>query len=101
LLDTLAPYGVINDRLDEVSNFYRDNASRGECWRHNRATAYATVRNGVVTGITVTDAGYGYSSPPAISVPGFPEVTAKSTLSWSTDFMKNGALKEVRLAGNP
>src|SRR6476620_1732883 len=32
LLQALGPYGITNARLDEVSNYYRYNASAGEHW---------------------------------------------------------------------
>src|SRR5205823_915861 len=48
LLRALGPYGVTNERLDTVSNYYRYNRSRGEMWPTAPATADATVRNGVV-----------------------------------------------------
>ncbi|KXK15985.1 MAG: hypothetical protein UZ14_CFX002000161 [Chloroflexi bacterium OLB14] len=32
LMNVLAPYGVTNDYLDEVSNYYRYNRSAGETW---------------------------------------------------------------------
>ncbi len=69
LLGALAPYGVSNDRLDEVSNFYRYVESAGELWSHRDATVVAVVENGVVTSISVTDAGFGYSSVPTVTLP--------------------------------
>ena len=66
----LAPYGVTNERLDTVSNYYRYVRSRGELWPTQPAAAYALVRRGVVTGYVVTSGGSGYSSPPIVTVPG-------------------------------
>ena len=97
LMSRLGPLGVTNDRLDAVSNYYRYSSSRGQMWRNTPAAAYATVRDGVVTGITVTDAGSGYSSPPQISVEGMPGVRATATLTFGTDFATNGSVKEVAL----
>ena len=71
LLKVLGPLGVTNERLDEVSNYYRYNRQRGEMWRHAPAEAYATVQGGKVVGFTITKAGSGYSSAPEISIPGF------------------------------
>lgn len=96
LLETLAPYGITNERLDEVSDYYRYNRRRGEGWRHGRATAYATVHHGIVTGFVITDPGFGYSSPPKISVAGMPEVSATATLAFGADFARNGSLKEIK-----
>jgi hypothetical protein len=49
LTSNLGPYGVTNDWLDTVSNYYRYNRSQGQMWRITPATAYAIVRDGVVT----------------------------------------------------
>lgn len=100
LLDALSKYGVTNDRLDEVSNQYRYQRGKGELWRHTPASAVATVRNGVVVGITVTDPGSGYSSPPTVSVPGA-KVNASVTLAFGTEFKANGAIKEITLGEAP
>jgi hypothetical protein len=40
LLKALGPYGVTNDRLDEVSNYYRYVRSRGELWPTKPATGF-------------------------------------------------------------
>ena len=98
LLRSLSPYGVTNDRLDEVSNYYRYNRSRGEMWRNTPAKAYATMRNGVVTGITITDAGSGYISPPKVVLSGMTNITLTVTLSFGTDLAKNGAIKEIKVS---
>jgi len=97
LMESLSPYGVTDDRLNTVSNYYRYSRSKGEMWRHVPATAYATVLNGVVTGITLTNPGAGYSSPPKASLAGMPDVTLTVTLSYGTDLEKNGSIKEVAL----
>ena len=100
LLQSLEPYGVTNERLDEVSNYYRYNRSRGDWWRHHEAVAYATVRSGVINGFVIADPGAGYSSAPKISIPGFPDVNAGVSLTFSTDFKTNGSLKEIKIAGS-
>jgi hypothetical protein len=97
LMDALAPYGVTNDRLDEVSNRYRYRRDRGEMWPTAEATGYATVSNGMVTGFVVTSPGYGYSSPPTVSVKGMPDTQAVATLSFDTDFAKNGSVQSIAL----
>lgn len=94
LMTALGPFGVTDDRLNEVSNYYRYSTRKGEIWRNTPATAYATVRNGVVT-ITLAQPGAGYSSPPKVSVAGMPSLSATVTLSFGTDFSKNGSIKEV------
>jgi hypothetical protein len=99
LLRALAPYGVTNDRLDEVSNYYRYQPGRGELWRHKQASGYAAVRDGVVTGVDVTDPGSGYSSPPMVLIPSMPAVKLKATIAFGTDFAKNGSIEEIVVEG--
>jgi hypothetical protein len=95
LMRALEPYGITNDRLDEVSNYYRYSRSRGEMWRHTPAKALATIRDGVVLRFTIVDGGSGYSSPPTISIAGMPNVKAAATLRFSTDFEKNGSIQAI------
>lgn len=96
LLSTLAPLGVNNDRLDEVSNFYRYLESAGQVWQRTAAAATATVVNGVVTKITITKAGAGYSSVPVITVPGS---TSKivATVAYGTDLATNGRISALTI----
>ncbi|MFB9275802.1 hypothetical protein [Cohnella cellulosilytica] len=98
LLKVLAPYGITNDRLDEVSDYYRYNGQQSQTWKIVPATAAAIVENGVVTGISITNPGSGYSSAPTITIKG-PNgtITAKATVSYSKDFAKNGSLSSVTL----
>jgi hypothetical protein len=98
LLKVLAPYGITNDRLDEVSNYYRYNGQQSRTWQITPATATAIVQNGVVTGLSITNPGSGYSSAPTITIKG-PNgtTTAIATLSYSTDFAKNGSISSIKL----
>ena len=84
--------------LNEVSNYYRYRRNAGELWRNTPAKAFATVRNGVVTGITITDPGSGYSSVPVASLAGMPNVHLAATLAFSTDFAHNGSVSEIKVA---
>lgn len=95
LMQGLAPYGVTDDRLNTVSNYYRYVRSRGEMWPTTPATAIATIENGAVKTITITNPGNGYSSPPQAVIEGMPDVKLTVTLSFDTDFKKNGAIKEI------
>lgn len=97
LLRALGSHGITNDRLDTVSNYYRYNASRGEMWRNSPAKATATIHDGKVTAVTITDAGAGYSSTPEISVPGIADFKATVSVGYGTDFKKNGSIKEIKL----
>ena len=96
LLRVLGPYGVTNDRLDAVSDYYRFNGSAGETWPRTPATATAIVTNGVVTGVTITTAGAGYTSPPTITITGS-NATATATIGFSSDFKANGSLTAITL----
>jgi hypothetical protein len=98
LLKVLAPYGITNDRLDEVSNYYRYNGTRESVWRHTNAAAVATVVDGVVTGISITNPGSGYSSAPTVTVTGpNGSFTATAELSYGSDFGTNGSIASIQL----
>jgi hypothetical protein len=93
LMRALGPYGITDERLNAVSNYYRYNRSLGqEVWRSTPAKAYARVENGAVTGFTIIDGGSGYSSPPQISVPGVGDVRVTVTLSFGKEFSTNGSV---------
>src|SRR5579871_5448519 len=80
LMKVLQPYGVTNERLDEVSDYYRYRPQRGELWKTTPAKAYAVVEGGKVRRVVVTDPGSGYSTPPAATVRGLEGVRLKVTL---------------------
>jgi hypothetical protein len=98
LMQALGKYGVSNDRLDEVSNYYRYVRSRGEMWPTKPAAGYARVKDGKVVGFVITDGGSGYSSPPLVSVSGMSGVAVEAKLSFSQDFAANGTVSAVTLA---
>lgn len=95
LMKVLAPQGVTNDRLDEVSDYYRFRPQSGKIWTHKLAKAHAIVVDGKIQRIVVTEPGHGYCSPPKIVVPGFEKEKFKATLSFSKDMKKNGAIKVI------
>ena len=97
LLDALGPYGVTNDLLDKVSNYYRYNGSAGETWPRTPATATAILTNGVVTGFTIINPGAGYTSIPTVTVTGAGDVTAVASISYTKDFATNGAVTAITL----
>jgi hypothetical protein len=96
LLDVLGPYGVTNDHLDEVSNYYRYNRSGGETWPQTPAVITAILTNGVVTGFEINDPGSGYTVPPTITVTNS-DVRATASLSFTPDFDANGSLAQIIL----
>jgi len=95
LLDALGRYGVTNDRLDTVSNYYRYVRRRNALWPTTPAVGYALVKNGAITGYVVTSGGSGYSSPPMVTVAGFPGATGKAQVAFSPVFEKNGAVSAI------
>ncbi|RYG57492.1 hypothetical protein EON80_28195, partial [bacterium] len=83
LLRVLGPYGITNERLDEVSNYYRYRREAGEMWPTEDAVAYAILKHGKITGFEVTSGGSGYSSTPRIELPGTPALDASVNLALS------------------
>jgi hypothetical protein len=95
LMRVLAPLGITNERLDEVSNFYRFRPQNGEIWRHRDAKARAVVEDGKVKRIEVTDAGAGYSTSPKFTIKGMEKVELVATLLFDKDLKKNGSIKSI------
>lgn len=98
LLSVLGAYGVTNDSLDTVSNYYRYLASAGQVWARTPATATAIVSDGVVTGIQITNPGSGYSSTPTIKIAGATGITATATVAFTKDFATNGSISAITLS---
>ncbi|WP_409345388.1 hypothetical protein [Paenibacillus sp. MBLB4367] len=98
LMKVLAPYGITNERLDEVSNYYRYNGVKGEVWKRTPAALATTTKDGVVTGVTIKHAGSGYSSAPTIKITGpNGEITAIATIAYTTDFKTNGSIASIEI----
>lgn len=94
LLNALARYGVTNERLDEVSNRYRYDPGRGELWPTKPASGYAIVGRDGRMKFIITDPGFGYSSPPTVTIEGS-GVKLKATLAFGASFKKNGSILAV------
>jgi len=94
LLGALGKYGITNDRLDQVSDYYRYVRARHEVWRTRPAVANALVKDGAVIGFEVVSGGSGYSSPPTVSVPGH-QVAVGVTLAFGRELPTNGAVTAV------
>jgi len=99
LLTALGKYGITNDQLDKVSDHYRYVRSRGELWPTKPAQAHAVVENGAIARFEITDPGYGYSSPPTLTVPGFKDLKAEAKLSFGKDCDANGSVELITLEG--
>ena len=98
LLSVLAPHGVTNERLDEVSDYYRYRPQEGELWPTTEAEGYAVVEGGKVKEVVVTEPGSGYSSPPEVTVEGIEGVRFEVTLGFGRDLEKNGQVASVIVA---
>lgn len=98
LMKVLKPHGVTNDRLDEVSNYYRYRPQERELWPTTAANAHAVVEDGKIKKIVVTDPGSGYSTPPQAIVQGMEEIQLKVTLKFGKDLKKNGSVGSVEVA---
>jgi hypothetical protein len=96
LMELLGPYGVTNDYLDEVSNYYRYDRSAGETWPQIPAAATVIFTNGAITGFEITNPGSGYTTPPIITVLNG-DVTASAVLSFGMDVNTNGSLAGIIL----
>lgn len=97
LLDALGNYGVTNDRLDEVSDYYRYRPESGGLWRHKPAHAIAVLKNDHVTSIQIIDSGAGYMTPPHVRVAGYPDLKIDVQLAFGTDLKTNGRIISMKL----
>jgi hypothetical protein len=98
LMEALESYGVTNEKLDSVSDYYRYVPGRGALWPTKPASGYALVENGKITRFVVIRGGFGYSSPPTITVPHFDGIAVKVELSFSKQFKKNGSVTAITLS---
>jgi hypothetical protein len=94
-LGALARYGVTNDELDRVSNYYLYRPGRGERWPVEAADGYALIKDGAGLSVVVTWPGSGCNAPPTVSVPGHPEVSLEAGLHFDRDLKKNGSVVSV------
>jgi len=96
LMQALGPRGVTNDRLDEVSNYYRYNPGRGDMWPTDDAKAWAIVAQGKIVDFVIEDGGSGYSSPPTIVIPGYEGFAAEVELAYGPEFSTNGSVDAIQ-----
>jgi hypothetical protein len=98
LMSALGKFGVTNERLDEVSNYYRYPPGSRNLWKHTPAVANALVKDGAVIGYEIVSAGSGYTSPPAVTVPNVKAAPAKVSLSFSKRFESNGSVSAITIS---
>ncbi|MGB8353603.1 MAG: hypothetical protein WCD79_06935 [Chthoniobacteraceae bacterium] len=97
LMSALGKFGVTDERLNEVSNFYRYPPGSRELWRHKDAVANALVQNGVVTGYEIVSGGYGYTTPPSVTVAGVNGPVPKVEIAFGKDFQANGSVSVIKI----
>lgn len=98
LMKALGRHGITNERLDEVSNFYRYPPGSRELWNHTPAKANALVKGGAVIGYEIVEPGAGYTTPPLVSIPGVPGAAApKVVLAFGKEFEKNGSISAINI----
>ena len=97
LMKVLQPLGVTNERLDEVSNYYRYRPQAGELWPTKPATGYAVIEDGKIAKIVITAGGSGYCSLPAVTIKGMGAIPLRASLRFDTDFEQNGAIESVEV----
>ena len=97
LLAVLSPFGITNDRLDEVSDYYRYQPERGGLWKNTSAEGYAVVVKGKITAFKITKPGSGYTTPPTVTIPGFESQLIKPTLKFSAEFEINGSISKLSI----
>src|SRR5262245_49705741 len=95
LMRVLGPHNVTNERLDEVSNYYRYRPQAGELWPTKPARAHALVEDGQIKKIVVTDPGSGYSSTPTVTVKGFEKAELVVEVKYGTNLQTNGSIASV------
>jgi hypothetical protein len=98
LLSALGKYGITNEKLDLVSDYYRYQPGTTHLWPATAAVITALVENGKVTSFEITDGGSGYSSQPLISVPGAKVGSVSAHLYYGQDLKKNGSIGSVTLS---
>lgn len=98
LLKVLAPYGVTNEDLDRVSDYYRYVQSAGEMWP-TTAAELELVRdaNGKISAVKVINGGSGYSSTPTIRFAEYPNLQLEITMHYGKDLASNGSIAEIKV----
>ena len=96
-MNALGKFGIDNDRLDAVSNFYRYPPGSRNLWKNQPATASALVKEGSIIGYEITNGGYGYTKSPIVTVPGMASATAKVEIAYGKDMATNGTVSVITM----
>ena len=102
LMKGLSPYGVTDDRINTVSNYYRYmKRNHDDLWQHREAVAFAVVNaDGKVVRFDLPDSGAGYTTPPKVTIAELPGITVIAKLKFGTDLTTNGSIESLT-AGTP
>ncbi len=98
LMNALGKFGVTNDRLNTVSNFYRYPPGSRSLWKNQPAMANALVKDGSVVGFEIVNGGFGYTTPPTVSIEGMAGVAAQVKLAYGKNMEANGTVAEITLS---
>ena len=98
LMDALGKHGITNDRLDEVSNYYRYEPQSGGLWKNRPAVISASLKDGKVIGLKIEDAGAGYLAPPKVKVVGNDDLHVNVEIEFTKDMRTNGQILSAKLA---
>lgn len=95
LLDGLGKYGITNEKLDQVSNYYRYMGSKGQTWPQRKAIVTVEIK-GNKSVATIVDAGVGYTTNPTFSIT-INGIVYKGygKIMCTQDFTTNGSIKEL------
>jgi hypothetical protein len=101
LMAGLSPYGVTDDRINEVSNYYRYmRKNHDDLWKHREAVAFVVVNaDDKVVRFDIVDAGAGYTTPPTVTIPDQRDVKITAKLLFGTDLPTNGSIESLTVAG--
>lgn len=96
LMAGLSPYGVTDERLNAVSNYYRYmKKNHDDLWQHRDAIAYAIVKDNKVVRFDIPDSGAGYTSQPKGTIASLPAVNVTGKLHFGTDLQTNGSIESL------
>ena len=95
LMDELSKYGVSNERLDQVSDYYRYNGAAGETWQRSPASATAIITDGKIAGFNIINPGAGYTVAPSVRVVGHGDVEVETEIEFSLDLTTNGRVTSL------
>jgi len=95
LLAQLEPYGITNDEINSVTDYYRYYPGDINIWPYAHVVLDATISNGTVTSFKVISGGHGYTSNVTIVVDGYGNIPVNAIISYTDSFETNGAIDTI------